>query len=48
MSDPAYERTLAVGVVQTTLDAGRAWVEGAKSPKMSDAEDEHAWQPRTW
>jgi predicted amidohydrolase len=34
---------LAVGVVQTTLDAGLAWPKASPQPKMSAAQDAHAW-----
>ena len=39
-----YEETLAVGVVQTTVDAAQAWKGGKNPPRMSPAQDEHAWQ----
>lgn len=39
-----HEDTLAVGIVQTTLDARQAWKDVALSPRMSRAQDEHAWQ----
>src|SRR5271157_5533185 len=44
MSNSTYENSLAVGVVQITVDASKAWKEGANTPAMSAAEDEHAWQ----
>jgi len=44
MSDRKYDETLAVGVVQTTIDASHAWRIGARSPAMSTEQDEHAWQ----
>jgi len=44
VSDTAYEKILAVGVIQTTIDASKAWEKGAQTPAMSAAEDEYAWQ----
>lgn len=45
MSNKAkYEETLPVGIIQTTVDAKLAWPESGKSPKMSAAQDAHAWQ----
>lgn len=44
MNDETYKKTLAVGVIQTTVDASRAWKEGAQTPAISAAEDEYAWQ----
>jgi predicted amidohydrolase len=44
MSEPRYSETLAVGIVQTTIDAPRAWNAQTSSPAMSVAEDEHVWQ----
>lgn len=44
MSDTTYEKILAVGVIQTTVDASRAWKEGALTPAMSAEVDEYAWQ----
>jgi hypothetical protein len=39
-----YEETLAVGIVQTTTDSNMAWQGGGYPPRMSVAQDEHAWQ----
>jgi predicted amidohydrolase len=44
MNDDAHDNALAVGIVQTTLNAERAWQSKAKSPTMSAIEDERAWQ----
>jgi predicted amidohydrolase len=38
-----YEESLAVGVVQTTIDAAQAWLPEADAPKMSEVEDDHVW-----
>jgi predicted amidohydrolase len=44
MSKPFdHEEKLAVGIVQTTLDAGQAWQPDAGQPKMSAAQDEYVW-----
>ena len=44
MSKPTLNETLAVGIVQTTTDAVKAWEGDAASPSISVAEDEHAWR----
>jgi predicted amidohydrolase len=44
MSDLVYEANLPVGIVQTTIDAEKAWKAGANSPAMAARQDEHSWQ----
>lgn len=39
-----YKRTLAVGIIQTTIDCQQAWNRKAKTPRMSTIQDEHVWQ----
>lgn len=39
-----HEEELAVGVIQTTVNAALAWPRNGASPRMSDAQDAHAWQ----
>ncbi len=39
----AFEEFLPVGIVQTTVDAARAWPKGVKRPAMSVSQDEHVW-----
>lgn len=44
MSVPrSYSNWLSVGIVQTTVDASKAWRRGSASPQMSETQDEHAW-----
>jgi len=43
MSSGMYEKSLAVGIVQTTIDATKAWRESALYPAISALEDEHVW-----
>ncbi len=33
-----------MGIVQTTIDARKAWQSGVSAPVMSAAQDEHAWR----
>jgi len=44
MSNQTHENTLAVGIIQTTANAARAWPNVATSPAMSSVEDSRAWQ----
>lgn len=39
-----FEEDLAVGIIQTTVNATLAWPESANKPKMSHGQDDHAWQ----
>jgi predicted amidohydrolase len=39
-----YQNTLPIGLIQTTLDATRAWRGDAFSPTISEEEDNHVWQ----
>lgn len=43
-STNSIEGELRVGVVQTTLDSTLAWKTNAAAPRISEAQDEHAWQ----
>jgi predicted amidohydrolase len=43
MPDIIPDETLRVGVIQTTIDASRAWLPG-DAPTMSAEQDEHAWK----
>ena len=43
-SDPVYEENLSVGIIQTTVNAELAWPRNCASPRMSSAQDAHAWQ----
>lgn len=38
-----YSRTVAIGIVQTTVNASLAWPPHASSPQMSPHQDDHAW-----
>jgi predicted amidohydrolase len=44
MDDVEFYDILPVGIVQTTVDANKAWALDAISPTMSAEQDEHAWQ----
>ncbi|MDZ4808986.1 MAG: carbon-nitrogen hydrolase family protein [Bacteroidota bacterium] len=39
-----YADKLMVGIIQTTIDAKKAWLPGNNLPKISPAQDAHAWQ----
>jgi predicted amidohydrolase len=39
-----FEEELAVGIIQTTVNAELAWPKSATKPRMSSAQDAHAWQ----
>lgn len=39
----AFDEFLPVGIVQTTVDAERAWPGAAERPAMSRSQDEHVW-----
>jgi len=41
---PKYDEYLPVGIIQTTVNAELAWPKNGTSPKMSAAQDAHAWQ----
>jgi predicted amidohydrolase len=41
---PKYDEELAVGIIQTTVNAELAWPRGSAAPRMSSAQDAHAWQ----
>lgn len=44
MSNPgSYREFLSLGVVQTTVDASKAWRKDVPSPQMSEVQDEHVW-----
>lgn len=44
MSKPSdYEQKLAIGIVQTKVDAGLAWEAGGKQPKMTAIQDDYVW-----
>jgi predicted amidohydrolase len=39
-----FDEELAVGIIQTTVNAELAWPKSATKPRMSSAQDAHAWQ----
>ena len=39
-----FDEELAVGIIQTTVNAELAWPRSASEPRMSPAQDAHAWQ----
>jgi len=39
-----YDEELAVGIIQTTVNGEFAWPRSGASPRMSSAQDAHAWQ----
>ena len=39
-----FDEELAVGIIQTTLNSQLAWPISATKPRMSSAQDAHAWQ----
>lgn len=39
-----FDDELAVGIIQTTVNAELAWPKSASEPRMSSAQDAHAWQ----
>jgi len=41
MSD--FAEMVAIGIVQTTVDARNAWPADVAQPRMSDVQDEHVW-----
>lgn len=44
MSKPSnQEEKLAIGIVQTTVDAKQAWEVGSRQPKMAAVQDEYVW-----
>jgi predicted amidohydrolase len=39
-----FDEDLAVGIIQTTVNAELAWPKSSTKPRMSSAQDAHAWQ----
>jgi predicted amidohydrolase len=39
----SHRKLLSLGIVQTTVDASKAWKEGASTPQMTAVQDEHVW-----
>jgi predicted amidohydrolase len=39
-----FDEELAVGIIQTTVNGELAWPRSATKPRMSSAQDAHAWQ----
>lgn len=39
-----FDEELTVGIIQTTVNADLAWPKSASKPRMSAAQDAHAWQ----